>query len=348
MNARHRMLFRTSLLVTVVALSMLVFGHRALAAEQPAPADEPELIVDVEGIAHILRDGVLYRVDADTGDLTFVVRVYDPGSFEENYAEEEGRIYRKDPAGGPLIPVRRRFEEGFEDAEVIGDRVGLERGWTTFTLQSPSAPTVEDYVALRHQILEGTGDFRENRLGLTSDVVHTGAGALEAYAVRRSPQMVTSKASLSTELLHFARGDDVWFSGWFFLAEGTPTTLMDLESTWLKGHPGMRILLDDGGHAALELKWLTKPVYRQMPAVRRPVPKGQWVHLKAHCRVSELDDGIAELWQDGTKIIEARGQTLPLAHTIYNNLEIGISANSFPSAARLYVDDISISDEPLD
>ena len=90
-------------------------------------------------------------------------------------------------------------------------------------------------------------------------------------------------------MLHYAKGDDVWFSGWSFLAEGRPTTLMDLESTWLKGHPGMRILLGDDGHAVLELKWLTKPVYRQLPAVRRPVPTGQWVHLKAHFRLSEQD-----------------------------------------------------------
>ena len=42
------------------------------------------------------------------------------------------------------------------------------------------------------------------------------------------------------------RGDDVWFSGWYFIPEGgMPFTLMDLESTWIKEHPGMRIMIED-------------------------------------------------------------------------------------------------------
>jgi hypothetical protein len=45
--------------------------------------------------------------------------------------------------------------------------------------------------------------------------------------------------------------------------------------------------------------------------------------------------------------VDARGQTLPLSHTIYNSLEVGISAHSFgPLPATLYVDDVSISARP--
>ena len=66
-------------------------------------------------------------------------------------------------------------------------------------------------------------------------------------------------------------------------------------------------------------------------------------------QLSEQTEGVVELWQDGTKIVDRRGQTLPLAHTIYNSLEVGISAHSFGSqAATLFVDDLSISGQPLD
>ena len=48
------------------------------------------------------------------------------------------------------------------------------------------------------------------------------------------------------------------------------------------------------------------------------------------------------------KIVDARGQTLPLAGTIYDDLEVGISAHSFgPNPAILYVDDLVISPEPI-
>ena len=70
--------------------------------------------------------------------------------------------------------------------------------------------------------------------------------------------------------------------------------------------------------------------------------------------LSEKEDGVVELWQDGTRIVDARGQTLPLAHSIYNSLEVGISARSIsvhsigPLPATLYVDDVSISNQPLE
>ena len=50
-----------------------------------------------------------------------------------------------------------------------------------------------------------------------------------------------------------------------------------------------------------------------------------------------------QLRQDDVPIVDATGQTLPLEITIYDKLEIGISAHSFgDDSALLYVDDIQI------
>ena len=165
----------------------------------------------------------------------------------------------------------------------------------------------------------------------------------------RSQVARQAKASLSTELLYFVKGDDVWFSGWYFIPEGgMPFTLMDLESTWIKEHPGMRIMIEDGA-AMFELKWATKPKYRQPEANRVRIPVGRWVHLKARLHLSESADGQVQLWQDERKLIDEQGQTLPLAGAIYDSLEIGISAHSFgPNPATVYVDDVAISDQPID
>ncbi|MFM7554914.1 MAG: heparin lyase I family protein, partial [Verrucomicrobiota bacterium] len=75
---------------------------------------------------------------------------------------------------------------------------------------------------------------------------------------------------------------------------------------------------------------------------------GQWVNLKAHLQLTEKDDGVIELWQDGQKIVDTHGQTLVLSHAIYNSFEIGISAyNEQGKTATLYVDDVSISNQPM-
>lgn len=68
----------------------------------------------------------------------------------------------------------------------------------------------------------------------------------------------------------------------------------------------------------------------------------------AHLKLTEKDDGVIELWQDRQKIIDTHGQTLVLAHMIYNSFEIGISAyNEKDKPGTLYVDDVSISDQPM-
>jgi hypothetical protein len=110
----------------------------------------------------------------------------------------------------------------------------------------------------------------------------------------------------------------------------------------------MRLVLADGKHACFQLKALEHPYYRQQPGKEVAFPIGKWVHLKAHLTLSDRDDGVIELWQDGQKVVDARGPTLVLEHAIYNSLEVGISAyNELGKTATLYVDDVRISNEPL-
>ncbi len=335
--------------VLIAGIAVFVIGRWQPAPSIPMPDDSlVELTVEHEGTAYKLVNGDLYRVAAPDR-LVFVEKLYDKDFQKENYTEKGGQVLRVDSDTGKTYPTRRHFEEGFENADRIGDLIGPERGWTTFTLQSVKTPTIPDYNRLRSRILKGECDFMDNRVEPTSEIAHSGTRALECYSVAPSPKMVCAKASLSTELLYFVKGDDVWFSGWYFISEGgMPFTLMDLESTWIKEHAGMRIMIEDGA-AMFELKWARKPKYRQPKANRVPIPVGRWVHLKARLHLSEAMDGRAELWQDGVKLIDEHGQTLPLANAIYDSLEIGISAHSFgPEPATVYVDDVAISDKPID
>ena len=314
-------------------------------AIDPVDDAEIELTLVREGATFKLYRGGIYRVNERSGRWDFVAEGYDPGFYEKNYEVQDGLVFRKGDSG-ELYRVGQEFNDDFEGAETIHDLIGIDRGWTSFTLQSPKAPTVEDYVRLRKRILTAQADFLDNRIEPSGEVAHGGQTALKSYSVPRSGDAVTNKASIGTELIHFVRGDDVWFAGWYYVPveSAMPFTLMDLETTWFKEHPGIRIMVFGNKHLGIELKWGTKPTYRQPKEREIAFPRAQWVHLKFHITLSERADGVVELWQDGVKIVDAQGQTLPLTHSIYNSLEVGISAHSFgQKASTLYVDDISIS-----
>jgi hypothetical protein len=280
--------------------------------------------------------------------INFVSEPYDKAFYEKNFVEENGVIYRIDD-DGERYPVLRYFSEDFENVITIRDLIGIERGWTTFGLQSPKAPTVTDYINLNHQILLGEGDFLDNRIEPSSEQAHAGLRSLKALAVAPDIGMCCTKASLGTGLMHFAKGDNVWFSAWYYIEEaGEFITLMDLESTFVRGYPGLRIRLHKG-YLEFELaKWVPNDVYRQPEDEEILFPIGRWVFVEAHLLLSENDNGIIQLLQDDTLIIDRRGQTLPFADAVYDSLEIGLSAyTSGPETAILYVDDLMISAEKV-
>lgn len=346
---------RALFLLAALGLLLAVVAMRRGATLPPAAIDPPneaevELTLTEKGTTYKLYRAGVWRVNPTSGKWEFVEQLYDPDFYAKNYVERDGAIFRK-AADGRLFPVRRRFGEDFENASALHDLIGPQRGWTEFVLQSPRAPAVKDYVRLRQQILAGKSGFLDNRLELSGEVVHGGKTALKAYSAAPTGDMICAKSFVGIELLHFVRGDDVWLRGWFYVPEGSamPFTVMDLKTTWIKQYPGMRIMISGGKHADYELKWGAKPKYRQTRGKEIPFPVARWVQLQAHLKLSAKDDGLVELWQDGVKIVDARGQTLPLANTVYNYLEVGITAHSSrPTPATLYVDDVSVADQPLD
>ena len=126
--------------------------------------------------------------------------------------------------------------------------------------------------------MTGRGGFLDNRVETSTEFAHSGKRSLKCTSAATVSGMMTAKASLTSSLLHFVKGDDVWSSAWFLVPDGVEPAVhaADLESTWLKEHPGMRIMLDPPGYLMLELKWAVKPKYRQAKGreVRFPVGRG--------------------------------------------------------------------------
>jgi hypothetical protein len=59
--------------------------------------------------------------------------------------------------------------------------------------------------------------------------------------------------------------------------------------------------------------------------------------------------GLVQIWQDGRKVLEKKGRTLPFADSVYDRFEIGITGIAQGSKYEkiVYVDDVAISDSPI-
>jgi len=224
------------------------------------------------------------------------------------------------------------FRDGFEGAEKLADLFPRDRQrW--------------------HGVQRETGARApSNLVALSTERVHAGANALKCVA---GPYDGTtaSKADIERAGLRFVKGDDVWFSGWFWLEGGSEASLIflwDLEATALRNSPGRRLFLQSGETVASDLgKWWTSKKFRAVRGAP-PFPKDRWVEVKIHLRLSDKDDGRMQVWQNGVKVLDEAGKTLPRARTVYDRLQVGLTANGGRTNAQtLFVDDVVLSNRPI-
>lgn len=285
------------------------------------------------GEAYIIEDGV----------CEFGAQFFTPG-FEDVYVRNENGVFID--VDGVLFKAFRNFTEDFEELAddfdfLISDISPTDRLFDGFTMQSPSAKTVEEYVQLRQCILNETCDFIDNRFDLVPDPVDADNAVLKFYSIAPSTDMVTAKSSIVSSLLFFEKGDDFWFEGNFYLEGDYPTTIADFESSYFEGSLGPRIFFDNDV-LFVENKFGPKLKFEQAEGSKISFPKNQWVTLKIHLKYDEVN-GEIELWQDDQLIIDATGPNMPVDFWIQDRLEIGITATA--AETTLYVDDVRISDE---
>jgi hypothetical protein len=232
------------------------------------------------------------------------------------------------PAGPPF-----HFSDGFENA-------------TSITNLFP-----RDFSRWHGAQREANPKTGSNSVELATNIVHSGTNSMRFVAVPYDGH-TASKADIELERLAFGKGHQVWFSGWYYLVGGTDASLVflwDLETTQHHNSPGRRLYLQGGEWLASDLgKWWTGRTFRQAKGQEIVFPKDQWVRLRVHLILSEGNDGLMEVWQNDSKVLEAKGKTLPTGHSVYNRLQVGITANGGERFTNtLYLDDIEISNEPL-
>ena len=237
-------------------------------------------------------------------------------------------------SGRPPPPSSPRFvfRDGFEDTAKTEDLFHDEKGrWQGVERQASAGPEA-------------------NVVALTSERAHSGRNALKFIAAPFDGKKA-SEADIEREGLRFVKGDDVWFSAWYWLegtAEASTIFLWDLESIALRNSPGRRLFLQDGEMIASDLgKWWTAKKFRAATGAPK-FPKDRWVEVKIHLHLSDGADGRMQVWQDGVKVLDEAGKTLPRARTVYDRMQVGVTANAGRNQTQtLFVDDVVLSNRPL-
>ncbi|CAN5449400.1 hypothetical protein BH09BAC3_BH09BAC3_32750 [soil metagenome] len=275
-------------------------------------------------------DGKAYSQNAD--GCQFIEQYFDPNFLNSNYLVKGASIYQYTNST-EQVKIRQHIEEDFEGyTKFIGlfmnSITDTLKNWNDVVLQSPANPSVQDYVALRKCLMNETCDFKDNRIDFASDPTTVTNTCLKFTSFAPTPSMVTSKSSIENAILFVDKADEIWYQADYYVEEGFPTTIVDLENKWFNLSPGIRLIFDDQQSLAVELKYGQKPYYRQSEMKKVIFPMKQWVRVKVYFFMDEGSGGKIKVWQDGVEIINLTGKTLPTSNSVQTNLEIGITATA--------------------
>jgi Polysaccharide lyase len=293
--------------------------------------------------AYIFENGAAFI--NNNGSCEFVLQYFDPNFLSNNYKVDATGKFLITNEG--LFPVKNEFIDNVQSYSVFTDLfiksiADTHLYWSGFTLQSPAAKTVSDYVALRKCILDGTCTFFDNKIELASDPLIVTNQVLKFTSVAPTPRMVTAKTSIESEINFFEKDADLWFQADYFLESGTPFSIADFENSYFDEGPGPRVVIRNNV-LSVENKFGAKKEYFQSSPVS--IPSKKWFTVKVHLKFNNLTAGVIELWQDGIKVISATGINLPTSNSIQNRVEVGVTATSV--GCVLFMDNIKISSSPF-
>lgn len=335
----------------IVALS-LCFLNCGKDSELVTPPKTPEVLagcstndllenfIDPDGNdIYIYEDGKVFL--NNEGECKFELQYFEPDFENQNYTTNTSGTFLTN--GSESVPTKNNFVEDFEKSDFVdlfvSDSTDPNFFWTNFTLQSPQAKTVDEYVALSKCILDGTCDFLDNTIKLIQDPTNASNEVVEFHNVAPSEDMVTSKSSITSVLNYSKKGTDIWYEADYYIKSGMPYSLVDFETSYFEGSPGPRVVIRNN-KLELENKFGAKLQFNQ--ATTPELSTEEWFTIKVHLKFSNSNDGVLELWQDGIQIISTSGINLPTSNAIQNILEVGISASQ--EGTVLLMDNMRISD----
>ncbi len=231
--------------------------------------------------------------------------------------------------------------------KINGDSDPISDGFETIS-------TIEDITAQNSpwNYTQITEDANYIEIDTTNEF--SGDQCLKFYAVKSDNG--ASKCDIANNKKLYRQDDVVMFSGMFYI-EGTEDLndifFFDIEETVAVGAgPGLRFELQGAdGHIIVERKKMLEENIEQ-PGTPVSFPRNQWVKVDIEMLLTRKKKGWIKVYQDGVQVIDAsKIRTLPKDKStliqgtkgVYNNIQVGITANSPVNDAVMYLDDVSIS-----
>jgi hypothetical protein len=292
---------------------------------------------------YVFKDGKTFF--NNNGSCEFALQYFDPDFLAKNYKiDASGKFLITDEG---LLPVKNEYADNFEKYPKFPDLflksiADTDLYWSSFTLLSPAAPSIDEYVALRNCILGGTCNFIDNKIELASDPTNALNKVLKFSSVAPTPNMITAKASIESTINFFGKGSELWFQADYYIESGEPFSLADFENSYFDQSPGPRVVIRNK-KLSIENKFGAKKEYSQPLPIT--IPFKSWFTIKVHFKFSDDAEGVIELWQDGKQVISVKGINLPTSNSIQDSVELGITSTSL--GCVLLMDNVKVSASPF-
>lgn len=316
-----------SIVVTVADVSPLRFPIMATPGVKEAD-------IVISGTPYDIIDGDVYADGTTTSPLA---NFYDADIYPEAFNFTSG-VIRHDNGTDQFDVIQ--LVESWEAYAAVTDFRGVN-GWGGMALQEILHPTGSEAAAFGNDVLAGTDTFDVNRVEPSTLRSKFGSKSLRVVCEAASANPTITKASLNNALFHAARGDTIFADFWLYIEDGTPLGIIDFECSHASDSPGVRLLLNSSLVPRLESKFFHKPSF----AASSSIAADQWVHIELEVGLHE-SSGEIRLRVDGTLLINATGQTLPVPSMAYDRVQIGVTANSEATAVLLYVDELKVWTRP--
>jgi hypothetical protein len=257
------------------------------------------------------------------------------------------------------------FTEGFENANSFSDLFPKDWSrWHELLIQNSEFSIRRPIKFCMINMPECfTSESLGNYVEIEKGIRRRGQNSLKFYA---APFVKTwfgdSRAAIRRQLFEFEKGDELYFTGWFYFQGPNNQKKSELqnlnqsmflsfrarnESLRTFGEPGPGLFFSFRNSIGMRFdNWL--PAIDQVHQDildRVHVPLNEWVEIKMRLKLSDQKkEGFVEIWMNDKKIVAEPSQTLPKANTVYSILEIGVGSNlNMKEGQTMYVDNLSVS-----
>lgn len=225
----------------------------------------------------------------------------------------------------PARADRVVLADGFENADTVQDL--LQPGRWSYIQQENQGTTID----------------------LSAEHVHSGAQAIRFFG--HPPGRELTKSDVGTNDALFLVGQTLEVEAWFYFEDApdlNDMTLIDAECSCVGGFgSGARVWLENG-YPVIERGELgavntdSISFFQTMHQNRVKAPLRQWFSIRYRLKLGLGVLGHAQLWVNGTKVIDRSGTTVFLGVGFVDNIQVGLTANASTADATLFVDDVTI------